>query len=303
MDLNQPIYYIENRNWLFIYHFLILMIGGLRHIKESNPVIYVPYIKEHMFDVDKKLLVKLSQQGNDYSPIMLDKKGTFSYSVGGVHYEIMNLLKDKYTFIDSIAAFPYKENLQFIYHHGEPITLDTRGTNVHPDAIVFLRNLFSSLIEHRKPTKGKYIYITRKNSENISGHNGSRIRYVINEDELVTMLNKFNFQYVQLENYSFLEKIELFQTAEIILSPNSGGLTFSFMANTSSLIIELMPFFLPGQYKQHWKQEQFKEMCEAVGVPYFCFREMTYVEDNLNMCVNVSKLEEYLSSCIKQNFS
>ena len=53
-----------------------------------------------------------------------------------------------------------------------------------------------------------------------------------------------------------------------------------------------------GQYKQEWKQEHYKEMCEAVGVGYIRFQDMTYVEDELNMKVNVSSLDTLLSSLL-----
>ena len=291
----QPIYYIENRGWYFIYHFLVFMIGGLRHIQPKKPILYIPYMKENLLDADRDLLVALSQRGdNDQSGPMREGKGKFSYSSANINYEIMNFLKDIYTFVDSLAIVPNPTELHFIYNHGEPVTLHDYGVNVHPDTFPFLRQLFLQKLPNRSIQKGKYIYITRKDSENITGNFGVRKRQVLNENELVPMLDEFGFQYVNLETLPLEKKLELFQTSEIILSPNSGALTFSFLANTKATVIELMPEFKVGEYKQEWKQEQYKEMCEAVGVPYIRFQKMTYIEDELNMKVDVGELKSSL---------
>jgi hypothetical protein len=62
--------------------------------------------------------------------------------------------------------------------------------------------------------------------------------------------------------------------------------------------VELIPEFHVGQYKQEWKQEHYREMCESVGVPYIRFQKMTYVEDELNMKVDVDTLDTLLASLL-----
>ncbi len=296
---DKPIYYIENRGWFFIYHFLIFMVGGFRHIKEEKPKIYIPYMKEFLLDQDKNALAALSKRGDtDQAGPRRENGSKFSYSTAGINYEIMNFLKDEFIFMDSLAGVPNLDKVPFIYNHGEPVTLHYTGKNVHDAVYIYLRDLFLRKIPPTPIEGKKSVYITRRNSENITGNFGVRKRQVLNEDELCQMLAKYNFLYINLELLSLQEKINLFLTSKIILSPNSGGLTFSFLGNEKTTIIELIPAFEVGQYKQEWKQEHYKEMCEAVGVGYIRFQDMTYVEDELNMKVNVSSLDTLLSSLL-----
>lgn len=291
------IYYIENRGWYFLYHFLIFMIGGLRHIQDKKPIIYIPYMKEFLLDIDKQALVQLSGRGDkDHAGPKREGGSKFTYSTAGINYELMNFLKDSFIFIDSLAGIPHLEQIQFRINHGEACVLPQLGINVLPAVHIYLRELFLSRLPPKSVQKGKYIYITRRNSDQITGNFGVKKRQVLNESELITMLDQYNFQYVNLEDYSLAEKLDLFQTSEIILSPNSAALTFCFLASPQTKIIELMPEFQPGQYKQEWKQEQYKEMCEAVGVPYIRFQQMTYVEDELNMRVHIAELEKTIRS-------
>lgn len=296
---SESIYYIENRGWYFIYHFMIFMVGGLRHIPEEKPILYIPYMKEFLLDIDMTALKQLSgRDDKDQAGPKRDGGASFTYSTAGINYEIMNFLKDKFTFIDSLAGIPHLEIVKFGYNHGEPCVLPRLGINVLPAVHVYLRDLFLSKLPARQVVPGKNIYITRRNSEKLTGNFGVKKRQVLNESELVAMLDKFNFKYVNLEEYSLLDKIELFQTSHIILSPNSGALTFCFLANPKTTIIELIPEFQAGQYKQDWKQEQYQEMCQAVDVPYIRFQKMTYVEDDLNMNVDIKSLENRLVSLL-----
>lgn len=276
---------------------MMFMIGGLRHIQEEKPVVYIPYMKEFLLDIDMAALKQLSgRDDKDQAGPKRDGGTTFTYSTAGINYEIMNFLKDKFTFIDSLSGVPSLEKVRFVYNHGEPCVLPRLGINVLPAVHVYLRELFLSKLPSRQVVPGKNIYITRRNSEKLTGNFGVKKRQVLNEGEMMSMLDRFNFKYVNLEEYSLLDKIELFQTSQIILSPNSGALTFCFLANSKTTIIELIPEFQPGQYKQDWKQEHYQEMCQAVDVPYIRFQKMTYVEDELNMNVDIRALETVLSS-------
>jgi len=290
------IYYIENRGWFFLYHFLLFMIGGLRHIQEKKPVVYIPYMKEFLFDIDRQALEQLSGRGDkDHAGPKREGGSKFTYSTAGINYEIMNFLKDSFVFIDSLVGIPHLERIQFRVNHGEPCVLPQMGINVLPAVHVYLRDLFLSRLPAKSVVKGKYIYITRKNSDTLTGNFGIRKRQVLNETELVTMFDRYKFQYINLEDYSLAEKLDIFQTSEIIVSPNSAALTFCFVTSPKTTIIELMPAFQLGEYKQEWKQEQYKEMCEAVGTPYIRFQQMTYVEDELNMKVDIPELEKTIS--------
>ena len=48
------------------------------------------------------------------------------------------------------------------------------------------------------------------------------------------MLQKHNFEYIQLEDFSLSNKIKIFMESEIIVSSHSGSLTFTLFANIKS---------------------------------------------------------------------
>jgi capsular polysaccharide biosynthesis protein len=104
----------------------------------------------------------------------------------------------------------------------------------------FLRNEFLSKVKIRKESKYKRIFISREDAEH---------RKVMNEDAVLSVLKKYGFKLVKLSTLSFTEKIELFQCAEVIVSPHGAGLTNLIFCNPGTKIVEmftptyLMPCF------------------------------------------------------------
>jgi capsular polysaccharide biosynthesis protein len=73
----------------------------------------------------------------------------------------------------------------------------------------------------QRPSKRQHrIYISRAKSAS-----GLKKRHILNEDELLSALNRFGFEKFQLEDYSLEEKIEIFYDAETVVGAYGGGLT------------------------------------------------------------------------------
>lgn len=301
MDTEKEIiYYLENRGWPWIYHFLAYSMGGLQYIyKKDKPVkIYIPYMKKDIAPVDREYIARLTGRG-DYEITYPYVYGgpNFSFTTADINYEIVHLFEPEFQFIDTLSGIDL-DAIEVRSFVGEP------GSNCSVPNIthVYLRNFVLSKIPTSIIEKGKRVYLTRKNSNNLTINNGILKRHVLNEDEMMEALIPLNFEYIHLENLSLKEKIHLFQTSEIILSPNSGGLTFSIFANHHTTIIELMPIFSIGD-QYFTKQEQFLEIGRAVGIDIHRFQEMKRVESELNMEVDVPKLVDHVQTIIKNRYT
>jgi capsular polysaccharide biosynthesis protein len=260
---NSTLYIIDDRYNTFIFHWIIYMMGGFRHLKkdsEDKPI----YFSFTLLYPDLK-----------FQPFFK---------------ESLELLKGDYEFIENPEQYNFKN---IIKSHGEPLLVPDK---VNPETYSFLRNLFLSKINYTPPDEltEKY-YITRKNSEIVSpGHHGNKVRQILNEDEIIPVLNELGFTIIHLEDYTFEEKIKLFQRAKIILSPNSGSLTFSLFANKKTKIIEILP------EKIQW-HDHYKNICNHLEIPYFRYTNIKTIGEPAlgkiwNMNILKSSFEEYLKN-------
>ena len=130
------------------------------------------------------------------------------------------------------------------------------------------KNLYSNI---------KKIYISRRtwinnNNSNIGTDYTSR-RKMINEDELVNNLIKYDFTEIFAENLNTDEKIYLFSNADIIIGSIGGGMAnLLFSHNKIKSIIIATPFFLDINYR-------FKYSMEHTDINYI-YDVNTYLEDN-----------------------
>ena len=65
-------------------------------------------------------------------------------------------------------------------------------------------------------------------------------RVMINEDELLLSLSKYNFKLVRLEKLSFLEQVTLFANANMVIATHGAGIT-NIIYSKNATIIELFP--------------------------------------------------------------
>ena len=125
--------------------------------------------------------------------------------------------------------------------------------------------------------KFKKIYISRRtwiNNDNSNiGTDYTSRRKMINEDELVNELTKYDFTEIFAENLNTDEKIYLFSNAEIIIGSIGGGMSnLLFSNNKTKSIVIATPFFLDINYR-------FKYSMEHTDIQYI-YDVKTYLEDN-----------------------
>ncbi|HAJ61641.1 MAG TPA: hypothetical protein DCP31_22295 [Cyanobacteria bacterium UBA8543] len=116
----------------------------------------------------------------------------------------------------------------------------------------FLRNTFLNKTFLESSDKIERLYISRSQAAN---------RRIINEDEVISLLNKFGFQSVTLESMSVREQATLLANAKVVVAPHGGGLTNSVFCNPGTKIIEI---FSPNYvYHCYWL------ISNIVGLEYY----------------------------------
>lgn len=264
------IYHIEDRGSMFIYHFVVYMVGGLRFIFDNKLV--------HNNYGDTK---------NNYEHNIMNKNITIKYPINifiqnfvksEINMEILDFLSDKVKLIDDLTQYINNPNCQIINNHGE--SLDLNIDLVSKDNYIFLRQLFC--VENNEFNNNKYIFIKRSNMH--ANHNQ---RMILNETELVSELEKLGFLCIKLEEYNLLDKIKLFNTSSIILSPTSSGLVFTFCSNKKTKIIEICP------QTNRKCLNTYKQMCETFGL-YWNRINAKKIDENDNMIVDV----DHVINCV-----
>lgn len=200
--------------------------------------------------------------------------------------EAFEIIKDKFELIDE-ESLKTMTDYEIVSIYGE--TCQNNPYSDHPHKIYpFLRELFLEQCKHEM-IKGKRIFITRKHSET---NHGDLRRCIINENDFVCMLNKYNFEYIQLEDFSTADKIKLFMESEIILSTSGSQLTFTLFSNTHTKIIEINNRGTSGFPNDHNKF-----ICDTLNLNYN--RYSNILEDSKgNFEINVIEFENYLKTFI-----
>lgn len=95
-------------------------------------------------------------------------------------------------------------------------------------AINFIRDTYlldsSNLSPHRK------IYITRKNAS---------ARRLLNESEIIEFLTGLGFEIIEAENLAFVDQVEIFSQASVVVSPHGSGLSNIVFCNKKTKVIDL----------------------------------------------------------------
>lgn len=270
------IYFLEGRGGMYIYHFIVYNLGGLYYI-ENNIDVRGPPATSVLFKRNSQnieLVNNLNFEGYPINLVMDD--------LNEWQKDVLSCLKHK---INLIYDIPVNSKIKSVY--GETCMINPYSDNnskVYP----FLRNLF---LENKNYSfQNKNIFITRRGSDKF--HSGIQKRLILNEDSLMDMLKKYNFEYINLENLNFEEKIKLFNTSKIIISSHSGGLVCSLFANEHTNIVEIVNRGTSGVSHDHYKF-----ICSTLNIPYYRYSNIE--EDiNGNFNLDINNFEKFLLNLI-----
>jgi len=147
----------------------------------------------------------------------------------------------------------------------------------------YLNKLREELLPKRAPQQKNRIYISRAKSSN-----NVKKRHILNEDELVQVLNKFGFQVYQLEEYSLVDKIELFYDAEIVVGAYGGGLTHVLFSDKVKILeLQLMAKM----------QTYYYYLAKSLGHSFYCLHS-NKLNNRENFSVNIQEIQKILKRII-----
>lgn len=112
------------------------------------------------------------------------------------------------------------------------------------------------------------IYISRSNA---------KLRKIINEDQLIELLKKYNFEVIHSENLNYKDQVELFYNSRIIISPHGAGLT-NILFSKDAKVIEIHPRY---RVKSHYCY-----LSMSLNFDYYPIYVDANKHDNDNMSLN-----------------
>lgn len=92
-----------------------------------------------------------------------------------------------------------------------------------------VRRIFVEKIILKNDNLSQKVYISRKKANK---------RKILNEDEIIDILKKYDFQIVCAEDYPFLEQIKLFSSVKYLISIHGAGLTNMLFMSEGSKVME-----------------------------------------------------------------
>jgi hypothetical protein len=208
-------------------------------------------------------------------------------------HESLTFLQPKYKFIFDIT----NNNYNTVHLEGVPLLEHDRVDNryihfirniiLHPHTLRTHNQHLSSLQRYQKPFRR--IYISRNKSHNLPWYKSTtKNRHILNEDQLFPILvDHFQFEFIHLEEYSLVEKIKIFQEAEVIVSCFGGSLFCSTFAHPETKIIEITHRFANMSYENHYKY-----ICETLSIRFFRYQNVQTLDiyNNENIIPYVGRL-------------
>ncbi|WP_424100576.1 glycosyltransferase family 61 protein [Moorena producens] len=140
--------------------------------------------------------------------------------------------------VDSLKLLGIQEN-QTIQIQEESITVeqlilcraaDKPGRPKKRHFLAIRNKLVSSVIDEESIClASRRIYISRSQSS----------RKIVNEDDILQILKKYNFEVIHCERMSLAEQISLFSEAEVVLGPHGAGIYNQVFCPSGTTIIEI----------------------------------------------------------------
>lgn len=202
--------------------------------------------------------------------------------------ETLELLAPEYTFVEALDSSHTPVRV-----HGAPL-ID--GFFVDDPYYGFVRSLLFSKLPCPETPPTRLVYISRSKAGSLLWRQRAQaknIRHLANEEELLSHLSTRGVECIHLEDYSLREKIRLFQTAKLIITPCGGALTTCFFAHPSTTIIELRHPSCP------WVQ--YEHICTVLGLRHVQYSALDLITDGTenivipNIPVFLQTIDPYLS--------
>lgn len=281
------VFYLEDRGKEWIFHWITYMIAGLRHINKNTSrnrigCLWGDNCSNQIIERNSELY-KTEDATEPYNICFQNINNFLDFQS-----QTINLIDKKYNIL-------FEKDLTnediIIYNYGEKIK--DNPYHISKDGYSFLRVLLmDNLNTNNSIYKNKRYFLSRSKSHLLDGNtkdNRSKRRQILNEQELSTNLAKLDIETIFLEDIEIKNKIELFYNADMIISPNSGGLTFGIFASQNTKILEI------NTQNPHQIFHQYKSQCEALNIPYYKFLGKK-IDDYDNMIVDINNFLSFFNN-------
>jgi hypothetical protein len=212
------------------------------------------------------MLKKAGWEVNDFDRIVMNP---LSYQSQHDMLECLGVDKSKIIYIEDNQCFTADQL----------VVPSAVGRN--PFYLKYLRNLF---LKEAPCYPTELVYITRRKA---------KWRNTINEDEVWSVLKPHGFCAYVLEEMTFLEQIEIFSRAKIIVSPHGAGLANLIFCSPQSVLIEFIA--------RHHNNVNFWILASYAQMNYYCIECDSQLGDGLpqhlgveyhDIRVDIKKLKE-----------
>jgi hypothetical protein len=287
---NRVIFYVENRGKDWIFHWMIYVIAGLRYIntnlsRNGNGCNWGSLWASNI-NTGKEQNIHLYDQLKVNPPFYICFKNAEKFL--DFQKQTLDLIKDEFNLV---MESDIKPDDIVVFNYGEKILDDPYHISL--DGYKFIKNLFLSKInlENSKHKNKKY-YLSRSKSHLLDANrndSNARRRQISNEVELSQKLKELGIETIFLEDYEIKEKIDIFNNSDLIISPNSGGLTFTIFSTENTKIIEIN-VDNPNQISH-----QYRDQCNALNVPYYKYTTQKLDGDD-NMTIDAKDFCNFINN-------
>ena len=146
---------------------------------------------------------------------------------------------------------------------------------INPVIIKNIRNKF--LTKNNKGKSYKNIFLDRSDSPN-------KWHQILNYNETISLLKKYNFKILKLNNMEFKKQVKIFSKAKNIIGVHGAGFTNLIFCQKNTKVLELR------SSKRNFKI--FKSVSKINNLKYRCWVYKSKKNDNIE--INQKKLDNYL---------
>jgi capsular polysaccharide biosynthesis protein len=153
----------------------------------------------------------------------------------------------------------------------------------------FLRDNFLKPVIAERLNTSPLVYISRRDANR---------RRIVNEDELIDLLSGYGFKCYELTSLSFLEKIELFRKAKVVVAVHGAGQANLVFCDHGTEVLEIVPdgFVFPIFY----------DICNKVGANYTYLiskADTAKTTINSNIVVDLEEVREKVKQMLSKHVS
>jgi len=213
--ITSEIYQNYCRNYKFFFKYIFPQFSTSKNIIHIANEYYSNYF--HWHEILQKIILLKDQNILQNSLIILPSKAQkFKFILESL--KMLGINRNDIIFIRKKSHLRVS-NLIFIDHHGFDY-----------DLINKLRDQLRQAVQCNQINFGERIYISRAKQ---------KLRFVENEQQMLNILEKYNFKKVIMEDHSYAEQLAICAQAKYLIAPHGAGITNIIAMKKNSAILEL----------------------------------------------------------------